>query len=632
MITLRTPRFWLLTTAALIFGSALPAHAQGALNYQTSAPTMVAAAPGLPSVPAEQIARDVMSEFNPRTGARELIGAPFDPFEEDPSLAGSVRLRSADGGVSIDGQPLPDGAIVEMDFYYNSPSNDPFGGRNYSDASFVNGELAPVVSRDTRVLECSTRVENVVYNHAAYYDRRYSSGIYRPHRHYTGHSGFGFGFGSNYFGPGYRSYNNRVYYGNNRSYGYNRNRRTRSHRPRTGRYDRDGDRNREGRRDRDDDRNRDVRRDRDDDRNREGRRNRDDRRVESRDDRGQTRRSNSRRLTDRDIDERLSRIGSYGLGRNRATVDRDANGFAASRAGNPSQRSRIRAATPRTQPATSQSTQPGTQGTQTQRTRTQRTRPQRSRIRAQRSQIERAPNETSQREPSVNRQTRSRNSNSQRSEITRAEPRRPEARRTETRRTQPARAETRQAQPKRKATKRAKTPRAETKRSQPKRSSKTRSTPRRRTSTGGSKRRVENRSNLKKNFFPNDGYGGRTVMSSKSVDCAREDKLRIFIPNARLDAARFDGLTLIALDAQGGETPIYLPPNYIEGFRMAATGRVSAQSAQPQTQYTTPQYRAPEFQRHTPRPSIEAAPCPSGTTKQTDGTCLQAGSVGYPYR
>ena len=90
MKTLRTPRFWLLTTAALIFGSALPAHAQGALSYQTSAPTMVAAAPGLPSVPAEQIARDVTSEFNPRTGVRELIGAPFNS-RVTPWTRNSVR-------------------------------------------------------------------------------------------------------------------------------------------------------------------------------------------------------------------------------------------------------------------------------------------------------------------------------------------------------------------------------------------------------------------------------------------------------------------------------------------------------------------------------------------------------------
>jgi len=117
MMKLRTPKLWLLTTAALIFGSQMSATAQTPLNYQSGAPTMVAAAPGFPSIPAEQIARDVTSEFNPRTGLRELVAAPFDPFEEDPTMAGSLRLRSAEGAIAIDGQPLRDGALVELDFY-----------------------------------------------------------------------------------------------------------------------------------------------------------------------------------------------------------------------------------------------------------------------------------------------------------------------------------------------------------------------------------------------------------------------------------------------------------------------------------------------------------------------------------
>jgi hypothetical protein len=114
------------------------------------------------------------------------------------------------------------------------------------------------------------------------------------------------------------------------------------------------------------------------------------------------------------------------------------------------------------------------------------------------------------------------------------------------------------------------------------------------------------------------------------VDCAREDKLRVFIPNERLDAARFDGLTLIALDAQGGETPIYIPPNYIEGFQLASAGRIQPQGYQnsaPTQGYAAPNYAAPSYGR-----AIETAPCPSGTTKQSDGTCLQGNVSGYPTR
>jgi len=192
---------------------------------------MVAAAPSLPNVSPEQIARDVQAEFNPRTGQTEFIAAPFDPFEEDPNMAGSLHLRSADGAVAIDGQPLSGGAIVDVDFYYNSPSDDPYGGRNFGDAAFVTGELAPVVRRDTRILECSTRVDNVIYDHHAYYSpssyRRH--GIYQPYRHYAGHSGFGFGFGSSYFGPGIHFYNNNRH---SRSHGLRRNGRTRAFLPR----------------------------------------------------------------------------------------------------------------------------------------------------------------------------------------------------------------------------------------------------------------------------------------------------------------------------------------------------------------------------------------------------------------
>jgi len=413
MIKFRTPKLWLLTTAALIFGSQMSASAQSSLRYQSGAPTMVAAAPGLPSIPAEQIARDVTSEFNPRTGLRELVAAPFDPFEEDPALAGSLRLRS---------------------------------------------------------LECSTRVENVVYDHNTYYDRGYARGIYRPYRHYAGHSGFGFGFGNSYYGPGYG------YYGSGRSYR----------------------------------------------------------------DRGYRRSSGARRGThSRVLDAVRNRDG---------------------RAGNSQQRNLITASPER--PAVSSST-------------TGRAQP-RSNAERRRDTTRAAPTrrETRQAQPRSNTQ--------QRREITRSEPQR---------------RETRQAQPRSNAERR----RDITRRSEPRRQSNPRpkrtSPPTRRISRGDLKQRI------KKNFFPDGGYGGRSVVSSRSVDCAREDKLRVFIPNERLDAARFDGLTLIAFDAQGGEAPIYLPPNYIEGYRLAASGQV-----RPQGISSAPQYAAPPVSL--PPQTIEAAPCP----------------------
>lgn len=530
-----------MTTAAFILTAAANS-AQAQTAYQSGAPTMVAAAPSFPTIPAEQIARDVTEEFNPRTGERELVAAPFDAFEDDTTLAGSVRLRSAEGAVAIDGQRLRDGALLEVDFYYNSPSDDPFGGRGYSDASFVNGELAPAVLRDSRILECSTRVENVVYDHTTYYRRGSSIGLYRPYRHYAGHRGFGFGFGTSYYGPGYGYYNRhhrarRGYSGSARN-------------ARPGIHSRVLGATRGRDRDRADDRRRDRR---SDDRVRAGERDR----SGDRNTRGNTRRGQS----DRQRESRARRVESYGSGNTRSSARR--NG--AMRGVNPERR--IEMATPS---ATSRSaTRPSTSqagGNTSSRGAT-------PRVRAPRSQTPRA------------------------------------------------------------QTPRAQTPRSETRRSAPR--TETRSAPRSQRSKAPSPRsrpapqRSKNPSSnvrRKLNFFPNDGYGGRDVVTSQSVDCAREDKLRVFIPNERLDAARFDGLTVVALDTQGGETPIYIPPNYIEGYRLAASGQVRPQGLGAPT--TPPS----SFEPAPRRGVIEAAPCPSGTTSQPDGTCLQTGSIGYPVR
>jgi len=107
--------------------------------------------------------------------------------------------------------------------------------------------------------------------------------------------------------------------------------------------------------------------------------------------------------------------------------------------------------------------------------------------------------------------------------------------------------------------------------------------------------------------------------------------LRVFISNERLDAARYEGLTLIALDSQGGETPIYLPPNYIEGYRLAASGHVQPQGYQAPFISSEPFVGSPTISQPQTY-GIESAPCPTGTTKQPDGTCLEDLAGGYPNR
>lgn len=45
--------------------------------------------------------------------------------------------------------------------------------------------------------------------------------------------------------------------------------------------------------------------------------------------------------------------------------------------------------------------------------------------------------------------------------------------------------------------------------------------------------------------------------------------MTLHIPAERLEAARFDGLSLVLLDKDGGDIPVYIPPNYIAGFMQA---------------------------------------------------------------
>lgn len=133
--------------------------------------------------------------------------------------------------------------------------------------------------------------------------------------------------------------------------------------------------------------------------------------------------------------------------------------------------------------------------------------------------------------------------------------------------------------------------------------------------------------NKKLNFFPgnyHDGYGGRDVVTRVDVDCAREERLSLYIPEERLAAARFDGLTILALDRDGREYPIFVPPNYIEGFRLAK----GQSSTQPHS-YEPHGSAAPA--EYSPLPVDPTVPinCPEGTVPEPGGTCLLTGE-GYP--
>ena len=98
-------------------------------------------------------------------------------------------------------------------------------------------------------------------------------------------------------------------------------------------------------------------------------------------------------------------------------------------------------------------------------------------------------------------------------------------------------------------------------------------------------------------FFPMvGGYGYAHTDVVVSYRCVKEERLTVHIPQERLDAARFDGLTVMMVDNAGRETPVFVPPNYVEGFNRAAYQQDAAYDdyssgryrIEPQTQYKAP--------------------------------------------
>jgi len=534
----------------------------------TTALASPAFAETLPEISPRQIASDVELKFNPDTGAKEYIAPSFDPFEEDRSMAGTASLRSVSSATTIDGQSVRGGALLDMTFYYNSASNDPYDTRGYEDAVYLSGEYAPVTRRDNRILECNERVQDVVYYHEDYYRPSFHVNLFRPYRHYRGHHRFdrfrdrGYGFGRGFRGSrGFGSRHGIGFSNRGRIRNRDRNRTRTRDRRRNGLTDRLIDRsNREGRRDR----------------NRRGTRDRN-----RHEDGAATRRNN------------------------RAATGRNSSAGEANRAERRANRAERRA------------------------NRAERNRSERNRTDRNRSNRVRNPRLGSNDAPRARRVERT----------PRAERTPRPAPRAATPRPAPApRAVAPAPRPERAAPAR-RPQRAE--RSRPARAErapnrareiKSRNAPRR--NSGGS--RGGNRGIKLKlmSVLPMASAWSRNVVRNVDVQCAREEMLTVHIPQERLDAARFDGLTVLVLDRTGQEIPVYVPPNYIEGFRQAVGGQVRPNVSYQEPRTSAPVTREPVYQQPR-RNTIESAPCPVGTTKQNDGTCLQGGTTtygGYPTR
>ena len=112
--------------------------------------------------------------------------------------------------------------------------------------------------------------------------------------------------------------------------------------------------------------------------------------------------------------------------------------------------------------------------------------------------------------------------------------------------------------------------------------------------------------------------------------CAREEKLSVHISQDRLDAARFDGMTVIVLDRAGYELPVFIPPNYVEGFRQAVTPTQSKSSSYSASSYwEKSSYPVEGIENSAPFYPTEPS-CPAGSSLQNDGSCLAGGYTGYP--
>ena len=172
-----------------------------------------------PDYSAAQIAADVTTQFNARTGEKEYLAPTFDPFEAEDDLAGTVRLRSTDGTRDLNNEPLTDGALLDVSLFYTDQGDRQFGMTR--DAVFLNGDPVPITLRDGRELECSARVTERIYQ----YDREYIGIPLWTRPHYYGHRGFSYG------GFGYDRYRARRYRDRARDHGVVRPRRHPGGRP-----------------------------------------------------------------------------------------------------------------------------------------------------------------------------------------------------------------------------------------------------------------------------------------------------------------------------------------------------------------------------------------------------------------
>lgn len=512
----------------------------------------------LPDIPADQIARDTARSFDSRTGVSIVTAPTFDPFEQDNTLAGTASLRTGPSETTIDGARVVGGAYLDLKMIYTSPSDDPYDLRGYENAYYVSGEPVARIRQETRTLDCASNTTEVAYQDDYYnnYDNYgYLAGLYLLLPRYRGHRGYWDG-GSRYRpSAGWSDWRRRGAYGGyGGSYGHNYG----GHNGESFGTQGNGGRGHNG-----------------------GHGTRSGGTGHSGNGNGSSAGNNNG-------------TGSTGVRTGSTPRTEHHNARNAVIGGSAENRSYTRQRSVVTggplQPSRSTQAQPERQNT-----RSSNNDRGRDRIRT---------HERLRAESNVGRLDRGRGSNSivntTRQPIARTG--RPAIRETITNRSvNPAGAApspiARSAPPRpvRAAPTRRPEPRTERK-SSPKPVSKPRPTRRIDREVDRSFRKNTRATRGKRmEFFPMlGGYTRARTTVVTNYRCVREESVTLHIPQDRLDAARFDGMTLIIVDNADRDVPIYLPPNYIEGFRQAA-GRNTAAVVTPQPSYTQPTYSEPTY-------------------------------------
>jgi len=144
----------------------------------------------LPGLSPDVIAADVTAKYDPLTGRTEYTAQDFDPFEQENKIAGTAQLRSALSGISRDGANVSGGAYLDITVLYTSQSRDPWDGKRLEHAVFMNGQPVDVMTYDIQAVDCQSDVTYVTYDDSYYQGASYGylGGLYRPFPRYRGAS------------------------------------------------------------------------------------------------------------------------------------------------------------------------------------------------------------------------------------------------------------------------------------------------------------------------------------------------------------------------------------------------------------------------------------------------------------